>query len=154
VVGFDETNYVFGGLAVTQLESEPALFVDSGEGPYLECTEVACADTPSGIGVVGTYVEGSSRNLATAFFDDRLGGLRFVAFDADNRLGNEIDGQETFLGPGVWLADDGSQLEVVVALVRVPEDASGAAQRLAPRVLRYRAALGAEMPTFDLETFR
>lgn len=133
---FDETNYVFGGLSVTQLESAPVLFTDSGEGPYIECTETACADIPSGIGIIGTYVEGSSRNLATAFFDSRLGGLRFVAFDADNRLGNEIEGQETFLGSGIWLADDGSQLDVAVALVRVPEDVTGAAQRLAPSVLR------------------
>ena len=132
VVAFEDETTIFGGLAITQLESDPAVFTDSGEGPYAECQGESCPDQPDGVGVIGTYTaDDGSSYLSAAFFEAALqGAARLVATDADNQLGTELQGQETFLGAGVYYGDDGSASNVSVGIVRVPASASvGAAQK-------------------------
>lgn len=53
--------------------------------------------------------------------------MRVLAADADNRLSTEADGQETFLGGGIYYGDDGSEAEVGVVIVRIPESSSATA---------------------------
>lgn len=128
VVVFADDSSIGGYLDITQVESEPVIFTNSGEGPYYVCEE-SCSENSDGLSVIGTFnADDGSSNLAAAFFDSS--GTRLIAIDDDNRLGNELDGEQSFVGYGTWTGEGGSAFDVVVGISRYSDAATvGAAQQ-------------------------
>lgn len=126
VVVFEDDTTASGNLSITQVESEPAVYINSGEGPYYQCDGESCPTEPDGLSVIGTFIaDDGSESLSTAFIDSDLSSVvRLIGIDADNQLGTEIQGQETFLGVGQWTEDDGSFANVTVAIARAPSTTS------------------------------
>lgn len=126
VVEFEDGSGISGALAITQVESDPAIFTESGEGNIYVCQDGACSEEPVGLGVIGTAQTNNGPVLATAFFVSGVEGPKLLAADADNALGTEVEGRESFVGSGAWVDDGGSQLNVNVYLFRL-DDSSAAA---------------------------
>lgn len=126
VVVFEDDTTASGNLNITQAESEPAVYTNSGEGPYYQCDGGSCPTEPDGLSVIGTFnADDGSESLSTAFLDSDLSStVRLIGIDADNQLGTEIEGRETFLGVGQWTENDGSFANVTVAIARAPSATS------------------------------
>jgi len=123
---FDDDSTASGNLNITQVESEPVVYTNSGEGLYYQCDGESCPTEPDGLSVIGTFnANDGSESLSAAFLDSDLSStVRLIGIDADNQLGTEIEGQETFLGVGQWTEDDGSFANVTVAIARAPSTTS------------------------------
>jgi hypothetical protein len=123
---FDDDSTASGNLNITQVESEPVVYTNSGEGPCYQCDEGSCPTEPDGLSIIGTFnADDGSESLSAAFLDSDLSStVRLISIDADNQLGTEIEGQETFLGVGQWTEDDGSFANVTVAIARASSTTS------------------------------
>ncbi len=116
-----------GYLTITEVADIIPSFTGE-QGGYLECDNNDCESAlanPSrqGTGGIGTSTFEGAESL-TALFESDDGFLEVIAFDQDNRLGNEIDSAlTTFIGPGGFYSgpDDDDGTDVVFGIGQVNE---------------------------------
>lgn len=81
-----------------------------GEGPWVWCVTEECDEDWDGHGEIYEDTEDSNR-LKTAFIESD-GGLKLLAYNYNNQIGNEVDGEPTFIGDGSWIYYGGDSTDI------------------------------------------
>jgi PKD repeat protein len=95
--------------------------VAGGDGPWRWCLDEleVCSQNANGPGSL-FYDEEDDLILLTSQSDY---GPRIVSFDLDGEIGNEIDGDPSFVGSGRWLFQEG-EVEIRLYMVQIPNNLS------------------------------
>jgi len=125
-----------GFLSISQRSPEPdpefaESFVEGGMGVWTHCADgVDACGAPTGLGYIDVVDFGQGEQFDIVFVNEATGSTTMVAFDDDDRLGNEVDGAPTLQGGGAWIYEDGSSDDLSFAMVKTgsePEIAMNAA---------------------------
>lgn len=118
-----------GYLTITETADIVSSF-DGEQGAYLECEDNDCEtalNNPArqGTGGIGTASFSDGKESLTTLFENDDGFLEVIAFDDNNKLGDELDNAlTTFLGSGGIYSgpDDENGTDVVFALGKLSDD--------------------------------
>jgi hypothetical protein len=92
-----------------------------GAWTYCEDGADSCG-TPTGIGYVDIVNYGQGEQFDIVFVDAVTGATTMIAFDEDDRLGNEVDGAPTLQGGGAWIYEDGGSDDLSFAMVKIDSE--------------------------------
>jgi PKD repeat protein len=91
-------------------------------GPWLFCATdvVLCPDAgnPSGIGLIGELSSEDGFDLFASFAEG-VDEIRLIAFDDDNAIGDEFDGDPSFFGRGIWTFDSGLESNMFLGMTKL-----------------------------------
>lgn len=94
-------------------------FVEGGMGTWTHCTKgVDACGAPTGLGYIDIVNFGQGDQIDIVFVDGKTGNTTMVAFDDDDKLGNEVDGAPTLRGGGAWFYANGSGDDLSFAMVK------------------------------------
>lgn len=114
-----------GYLSISQRTPEPKPefadnYVEGGMGVWTYCRNgVDACGAPTGLGYIDVVDYGQGHQYDIIFVDGATGLTTMVAFDEDDRLGNEVDGAPTFQGGGAWIYENGGSENLSFAIVKI-----------------------------------
>lgn len=114
-----------GYLSISQRTPAPAPefadnYVEGGMGVWTHCRNgIDACGAPSGLGYIDVVDYGQGHQYDIIFVDGSTGLTTMIAFDDDDRLGNEVDGAPTFQGGGAWIYANGGSENLSFAIVKI-----------------------------------
>lgn len=93
-------------------------FVEGGKGAWTHCAKgLDACGSPTGLGFIDVVNFGQGDGIDVIFVN-KAGETTMVAFDDDDKLGNEVDGAPTLRGSGAWFYENGSSDDLSFAMVK------------------------------------
>ncbi len=96
----DGTEYS-GYLSVSENLADYEDVKDAQGGAWRWCDDIDNCPETDGVGLVSNIYAENAWRLTTSFVDGSQ-AVKLIAFDDNNTVGTEIEGNPTFLGAGIW----------------------------------------------------